>query len=98
MTVGNIGTTDMGIDNLKAEDITNYLIYMIFIYFMCLLIQNLFTSVAFDELNKQLQDAKTQNICAKIDYVKHFEKFKFNSRETFLFGSTSGLNAASRFL
>ena len=79
MTVGQISTDDMGVDDFSLEDIANYLIYIFFIYFMCLLVQNLFTSVAFDELNRQLKDSKIQMICAKIDYVKNFDHFRLYS-------------------
>jgi hypothetical protein len=78
MTVGQIASSGMGINELNSESLINFIIYGIFIFIMPILFINIFTGIAIDEIRKLLDNSKVEIISTKIEFVYKIEPFREN--------------------
>ena len=74
--LGQVSTENMGMDNIHPENIVNYVLFSLFVFFMPILFINIFTGISIDEVKDLIEKAQAEQISTKIDYVFKFEKFK----------------------
>ncbi|CAF0878346.1 unnamed protein product [Brachionus calyciflorus] len=73
MTIGNVGTDDMGIDRIN-DNLINFFVYLLFIFLMPILFLNIFTGISIDEIKNLIENCDAENISNKIEYTKKFDK------------------------
>jgi hypothetical protein len=76
MTVGQVGTDDMGVDRLTANNFIDFFIYALFIFIMPIMFINIFTGISIDEIQTLINLSEAQNVSENIDYVLKFESLK----------------------
>jgi Leucine-rich repeat (LRR) protein len=76
MAIGIISPTGMGITNLNAESLIDFLIYGIFIFIMPILFINIFTGIAIDEIRQLVDNSKVEIISTKIEFVYQIEPYR----------------------
>jgi len=74
MLIGNLETTNMGIDTFSWDSIINFVIYGCFIFVMPILLLNIFTGISIDEVKNMFDNSLAESVEVKIEYIK---KVKF---------------------
>jgi hypothetical protein len=69
MVIGNDDTENMGIDQLKSENLINFVIYGLFIFMIPILFINIFTGIAIDAIEELIENSEANIIIKKIEYV-----------------------------
>jgi hypothetical protein len=91
----------MGIEEITAQSLVNFIIYGCFIFIMTILFINIFTGISIDEIQGLIQHSEAQIQSRKIDYVfkietlnkRYFKYFKFNKFLVNNFKVKSKINA-----
>ncbi|RNA26482.1 hypothetical protein BpHYR1_052938 [Brachionus plicatilis] len=78
MMIGSLETENMGLNRLNSFSFINFFIYGFFIYFMSLLLLNIFTGISIDEVNELFKSAEKDDSSNKIDYILKIEEVNRN--------------------
>jgi hypothetical protein len=70
---GGLQTENMGIEKVHLYNLVNFLIYLVFIFFMTILFLNMFTGISIDQVQDLIKNAEAETIEAKIKYILVFD-------------------------
>ena len=73
-TTGSLATEQMGIETLQWKTSVNFLIFVLFIFFMTILFINIFTGISIGEVQDLIQNADAEIIETRIKFVLNWEK------------------------
>lgn len=76
MMIGSLETENMGINEMNSFSFINFIVYGVFIYFMSILLLNIFTGISIDQVSELFKTAERDDCLNKIDFILKIEKFK----------------------
>ncbi|CAF0988738.1 unnamed protein product [Brachionus calyciflorus] len=83
MMIGSLETEEMGINVINSFSFINFIIYGAFIYFISILMLNIFTGISIDEVSEMFKTADKDDSMNTIEFIIKIEEFKnikiFNS-------------------
>ncbi len=70
---GGLQTENMGIEEGHLYNLVNFLIYLVFIFFMTILFLNMFTGISIDQVQDLIKNAEGETAEEKIKYILVFD-------------------------
>ncbi len=82
MTLSDFSKDEIGLDSeIKGYNLINYFLYWIFIFFLPILVVNIFVSISVDEMRKLIDDSQNQSLGLKTECFKIIGHFNWVRRK-----------------